>query len=482
MFTASKIILPVFALFWCMSALNARQTPAVLPSLLNNQTNKNATDHDNTMEALLKQKMFVKVFTNKNKIFVGEPVMAVYKFYVAMNINDQPTVTKQPEFSGCSVKELNFDQGPELENINNEPYAVYTIRKVQLTPLQQGMLSLGNASVNNTIEVLNPDDVYSTERFNITVHNTDMTIEVNELPVKNKPADFYGLTGTYTITAAAPKDKIPVGETGHLIVTIKGSGNFDAISRPEILWPANIEHFEGDDSQHVDQGNFPLSGYRVFNIPFIGKTEGIVMIPPVKFSFFNTSSKDYQTINTDSITITFSKALATKDEFTNVVNYDITNRQYLWIVPAIAVAVALIGFISYRRNKKTALKATAVTSTTAPPVFIQPPPVYHIKYRTDFSRYLKELESKTDNKTFFTKAKELLTKAVAERIDSNQYSEQFLLAELKQRTYDAPVCNKVDVLYKAFNLNLYAPYETQADLDLYFTELKQVIEELQAEA
>src|SRR4029077_4920930 len=142
-------------------------------------------------------------------------------------------------------------------------------------------------------------NAYSTEKFNITVRNTDMTVEVNELPVKNKPDDFYGLTGTYTITAAAPtetitapapKKKIPVGETGHLIVTIKGSGNFDAISRPEILWPANIEHFEGDDSQHVDQGNFPLTGYRVFNIPFIGKTEGIVTIPPVKFSFFNTSS------------------------------------------------------------------------------------------------------------------------------------------------------------------------------------------------
>ncbi len=465
-----------------MSVLNARQTPAVLPSLLNNnQTNKSSANDDNTMEALLKQKMFVKVFTNKNKIFVGEPVMAVYKFYVAMNINDQPTVTKQPEFSGCSVKELNFDQGPELENINNEPYAVYTIRKVQLTPLQQGMLSLGNASVNNTVEILNPDDPYSTEKFNITVQNTDMTVEVNELPVKNKPADFYGLTGIYTITMTASKDKIPVGETGHLIVTIKGSGNFDAISGPEIVWPAGIEHFEGDDSQHVDQGNFPLTGYRVFNIPFLGKAEGIVMIPPVKFSFFNTSSEDYQTIHTDSITITFSKALAAKDEFTNVVNYDITNRQYLWIVPAIAIAVALVGFISYRRNKKLSLKATAASNTTVAPVFIPPPPVYHIKYRTDFSRYLNELESKTANNAFFAKAKELLTKAVAERIDSNQYSEQFLLAELKQRTYDAPVCNKVAALYEAFNLNLYAPFEIQADLDVYFTRLKQVIEELQAE-
>src|SRR5690349_11628464 len=102
-------------------ALKAQQSAAALPSLLGNQTKKDNSDDD--MTALLKQKMFVKVTTNTNKVFVGEPVMATYKFYVAMNISDQPTVTKQPEFSGCSVKELSFEQGPEFENINNESYA-----------------------------------------------------------------------------------------------------------------------------------------------------------------------------------------------------------------------------------------------------------------------------------------------------------------------------------------------------------------------
>ncbi|MEO8713016.1 MAG: BatD family protein [Parafilimonas sp.] len=459
-----------------MNILQAQQRQSVLPSLLNNE----AKNNDNA-EAMLKQKMFVKVITSKNKIFVGEPIMATYKFYVVMQINDQPTVTKQPEFAGCSVKELNFEQGPELENIDNLYYAVYTIRKVQLTPLQPGKFSLGKAFVENDVQLRNPDDPYVINRYNISISNADVSVDVSPLPEKDKPENFNGITGTFNISASVTNAKIPVGENGHLIVTIHGSGNIDAINKPKILWPANTEHFDGSDSQNINKAVFPITGERVFDIPFIGKKEEAIFIPPIQFSFFNTAIENYQTVATDSIEITFTKALARKDEFTNVVNYDISNRKYLWLVPAIAFIVALIGFISYRRNKKQVQSAKPVVNITAAPVFAQPQPVYHVKYRTDFSRYLSELENIKEDKQFFSRAKELLTKAIAERVDSNQNAEQLLIDELKQRTYDAPVCNKVAALYEALNINLYAPFETETELAFYFNELKHVIEELQAE-
>jgi hypothetical protein len=143
--------------------------------------------------------------------------------------------------------------------------------------------------------------------------------------------------------------------------------------------------------------------------------------------------------------------------------------------------VILIGFISYKRNKKTVLKTESVATVTELPVFVQPEQFYRVRYRTDFSIHFGDLESITDTKQFFTKAKYVLTKAVAERIDSTQHSEEILIKELKERTYNAPVCNKVIALYEAFNLNLYAPFETQADLTFYLQELKQAIQQLQAE-
>ncbi len=480
MFSAKPILISLLLAFSVMVA-PAQPGSTSLPSLFNDDASKKTQSDDTDMLQTLKQKMFVKVFANSYKIFIGEPIMVTYKFYVAMNLHNRPSVTKQPEFSGWSVKELQFDQGPEFENINNEPYSVYTIRKVQLTPLQEGSLSLGRANVNNEVEIFNAESPYVPQKFSINVSNTDMAVEVNNLPEKNKPENFYGITGVFNIKAAASKNKIPAGENGHLIITIKGAGNLEAIVEPEVTWPHNTEHFDGKDSQHVNQDNFPVSGDRVFDIPFIGKNEGSATIPPVKFSFFNTALKDYQTVTTDSIPVTFTSAISDRNEIAEVVDYDISNRKYLWIVPAIAVTVALVGFISYRRNKAHALKAKPVTVTPAP-VFTQVQTTYQLKYRTDFSRYLTELKTIREHKPFFTKAKMLLTRAVAERLDSNQNSEHVLLEELKQRTYNAPVCNKVDALYEAINLHLYAPFETEADLEFYFSEVKQVIAELQVES
>lgn len=462
----------------CICSIMAQQNPSNLPSLLNDKNTNTGDD----LESALRQKMFVKVSTNKNEAFVGESIMAVYKFYVAMHLNDQPSVTKQPQFSGCSVKELNFDLGPEIERINNEPFFVYTIRKVQLTPLQKGPLSLGQAFVNNFVQIENPDDPFVTKKYNIVVSNQNENIEVKELPGRNKPQNFYGITGTFSITASVANNKLPVGETGHLIVTIKGAGNFDAINKPSVSWPSNTEHFDGSDSQHIDQNGFPVSGDRVFDIPFIGKKEGKVIIPPIYFSFFNTDLNNYQTIQTDSISINFTKALAKNKEFQNVVTYDISNRHYLWIVPVIGLIVALVGFISYKRRGLKTKAALPAPQIPEPPVFAQSQPVYQIRYRTDFSRSLEDLKNTPEHKLFFTKAKSLLSKAVAERIDVNENSEDVLITALKQRLYNAPVCKKVEKLYEAINLQLYAPYETQADINDYYAGIKEIIEVLQSEA
>ena len=478
MCSAAKYIFTITVFFACLSFFaKAQKTPSVLPSLFE-EASKNGN-----AESAIRQRMFVKVLADKGKVFVGEPILAIYKFYVDMNLYDYPSVIKQPEFEGWSVKELNFKQSSDIETLNNVVYSVYTIRKVQLTPLQEGSLSLGKAYVNNIVTMLESGDSYRTNEYNITVSNTEDLVKVYPLPEKNKPKNFYGVTGVFDIEAHVAENSIAIDENNKLIITIKGAGGVDAITKPEIAWPDNTEHFDGTDSQHINQDNFPVTGDRIFVVPFVGKATGNIVIPPIEFSFFNSSTNNYQTVSTDSISVTFTKALDKKDEFTNVINYDITNRRYLWIVPAIAVTVAFIGFISYRRNNKLKIKNTKpVTNTTAAPVFVQPQTVYKVKYRTDFSRYLSELKTITESKLFFAKAKNLLTRAVAERIDSNQYSEHILLEELVKRTYNAPMCNKIASLYEAINLNLYAPFQTETDLNFYFSELKNTVEELQAES
>ncbi len=441
---------------------------------INDTQTKNAAD--DKIESFLKRNMFIKVNVSSNKIFVGEPVMALYKFYTS--VNGQAIVLKQPAFSGCSVNELNFDETPQTEALNGHAYTSFIVRKVQLTPVEAGTLSMGTATVSNHIEIPDNDNAFLTHKYDISISNVPVSVEVSALPDKNKPADFYGIIGSFTISVSVADKKIAAGENDHLIITIKGAGNLDAINKPVVIWPQGTEHFDGSDSQHIDQTNFPISGDRIFDIPFIGKKEGTVVIPAIGFSYFNSATKDYQTINTNSIAVTFTKAVLTKNAFTNVISYDVSNRKYLWIVGVIALVAGLIGFINYQRNKNQLKKKETVQTVTPAPVF---EPEVKFRFKTDFSRYWNELESLTDAKLFFAKAKELLLNAVKETTDTTHHSEAFLLAALKQKVND-DLYKKVFTLLDVCDAKMYAPFETETDLHMHFNEVKNVIEELQKES
>lgn len=466
-----KILLPKFLLstLILLTTLGCSNLSAQIPSLIpsGNQNNK-------TQETL-KHDMFVKVILSKTKIFVGEPVMALYKFYTS--VNGQAVVLKQPTFSGCSVKELNFRDDPDLETVDGKTYTTYIVRKVQLTPVAEGSLPIGIATITNHVTVQDDENSFVINNYDITINSTPENVTVLALPDKNKPSDFYGITGLFNITASVEKSKIPVGENDHLIIKINGAGNLDAINKPTISWVAGTEHFDGTDSQHIDQNDFPISGDRVFNIPFIGKKEGKIEIPSISFSFFNTALKEYQTITTKSIDVLFTKALARQDEFTNIVSEDISNRRYLWIVPAIAVIVALVGFISYRRSKIQVQKQKlSQTNITPVPVFES---TVKIKFKTDFASHWDELQTETNASVFFNKAKTLLLRAIAEYAEAEHYSELFLLAEMKKKLKDEMLCNKVFKLVEVCNEKIYAPFATDTDLEFYFSEVKETVEELQ---
>ncbi len=455
--------------------LPAKQSIAQPSSSINSTQNENEVIN-NKIEDFLKRSMFIKVSVSSNKIFVGEPVLASYKFYTS--VSGQAIVRKQPEFSGCSVTELSFDETPQTEAVNGHDYTSFIVRKVQLTPVEAGSLSMGTATVSNHIEIPDNDNAFLTRKYDIPISNTPVSVEVADLPDKNKPDDFYGIIGSFTISASVADKKIAAGENDHLIITIKGSGNLDAISKPVVMWPKGTEHFDGSDSQHIDQTIFPVSGDRIFDIPFIGKKEGEVTLPAIKFSYFNNTIKDYQTISTDSIGVTFTKALSKKNEFVNVVNYDISNRKYLWIVAAIAVIAGFIGFISYKKNKIQLQKHQVTQTVTPVPVF---EPEVKFKFKTDFSRYWNDIESITDSRLFFAEAKELLMMAITEFTETTHHSELFLLAKMKKKLNDETLYKKIFSLNEICNEKIYAPFETETNLHFYFNEVKHSIEALQKE-
>jgi len=420
--------------------------------------------------------IFYKITTSKSTLFAGEAVQVQYKLYFA--VLAQPSPGKTPAFTGCSVIELASQQAPITEVVNGKTYNVIIARNVQLTPLQDGPLLLPEASVNNVIQYVTADNPGQLKEFSMAATCAPVTLTVKPLPEQNKPVDFTGLVGNFTISARVDTNTVPINDNTHFTLIIKGMGNINAINLPGINWPANTEHFDANDTQHTHTDTFPVSGDKIFSIPFLGTKQGTAVIPPVSFSYFDPAGEKYVTVQSDSIRLNFTGPLP-KTQQPEIVTEDITNRKYLWIVPAIALTVGFILIITGKRQQKEKKRlaeekekerlwqeAIKQAETVKPP-----PPI-------NFNAALQSLALVEDDRAFFNMAKEVLTKAIQQKTSAATAQEGELLHLLYQYGADAVIIEDARHIYKVCNLCLYAPVVEEGQRVLVHETLAVVVDKL----
>lgn len=420
--------------------------------------------------------IFYKITASKNTLFAGEAVQVQYKLYFA--VLAQPSPGKTPAFTGCSVTELASQQAPITEVVDGKTYNVIIARNVQLTPLQDGPLLLPEASVNNVIQYVTSDNPGQLKEFSMVSACAPLTLTVKPLPEQGRPADFTGLVGNFTISARVDTNTIPINDNTHFTLVIKGTGNINAINIPNINWPANTEHFDANDTQHAHTDTFPVSGDKTFSIPFLGTKQGTAVIPPVSFSYFDPLAEKYITAQSDSIRLNFIGAVP-KTQQPEIVTENITNRKYLWIVPAIALTVGFILIITGKRQQKEkkriaeekekerlwqeAIKNAAV---------IKPPPP------VDFNVALQALAQVEDDRVFFGKAKDILTKAIQQKTGTATIQQGELLHILAQQNTGEVIIEDARHIYKVCNLCLYAPVVEEGQRVLVHETLAVVVNKL----
>lgn len=352
---------------------------------------------------IIRSNSFIKVSSSKKRVYVGEPVMVTYRLYTALPSN--PIAGKPPYFKGCSVSEIPFEQQFETEKINGKTFRVATIRKVQLIPLEAGMLSLGEQTIQNEVTFKMADQQFRSQAYKLMLKNDPASIEVAALPA-SAPASFTGVVGSFAITAQPKQASVPAQENNTLVITISGKGNLERIiDAPDVSWPTGIEHYEAATKDDINKQVFPFEGYRSFEIPFVGSKPGNIDVKPVVFSYFDPEKQQYQTIHSDSIQLVFTKA--SPHDYRKDPGYqeDRTTRRYIWIVPALALLVTGILYVNSKQEKKK--KANAIIAAAAAPVTVA---------KTDFNAAVEQLVHVEDQRIFFNKCKTILHDAMAESV------------------------------------------------------------------
>ncbi len=344
----------------------------------------------------IKDNLFVKVQVDKKSCYPGEPVLATFKLY--SSLHSKSDIVKNPGFYGFSVYDMISlsDKVVAVEKVNGKMFDVHTIRKMQLFPLQAGTFQIDPMELKNKVEFSGSTIINRTEQqiiegvlenekeplkdgaiyFETETATDPVSISVKPLPEANRPFNYIGAVGNFSISGSLIKNSLASNEEGVFEVTIKGSGNFIQLTAPVVNWPDGIDSFTHSIKDNFDKDLSPLNGYRTFRFPFVCMNQGVFEIPPVKFTYFDIDSNRYKLISTSPIRFSVNAEQAIQSPIVkNKISITETNMKSSRMAAVIVVGIVVIVLIYWMKRKKEAaleIEKTPVVKKSAEEVLKAP--------------------------------------------------------------------------------------------------------------
>ena len=277
--------------------------------------------------------LFLRLDVSRRNVVMGEPFTAAIKLYQRVNIAGYEDF-RLPSFDGfwsqveAAPSEIEFHR----ETVGDQIFNVATLRSYTLIPQQSGDLVIDPAELVCVVRIRNRSsagslidnffrDDYSSVRKRVATKST--TIHVSPLP-QPQPESFCGGVGKFSVRSVVSKDSLATHDASSLVVTVTGKGNIALIQAPKVKFPPDFEVYD------VKSGD--KDGARVFEYPFIPRHYGEFVIPPVEFSYYDTSSGGYVTVKGEPLHIKVSRSASdaqpsgpSSQSFSGVAGADIRN-------------------------------------------------------------------------------------------------------------------------------------------------------------
>lgn len=280
-------------------------------------------------EALNKDDIFIKATSDKNLASIGEAIIITYTLYTKKNISSY-TINKIPHFNGFWSENLidnNAIPQKLIENINGETYTTAVLRKIVLYPQHSGKLTvdplkaeivynipstpenrndtsfadqmyrnlISNQISNNQGVSFQVDNSYIDIKKTI-IKSNNINISVKSLPTQNKPFDFSGQVGKYSLESWIDKDIINIGEILTLFVKINGTGNLPLLLPPNLNIPSDFDVNEPNIIDQIKPSSIGQTGFIKYAYKLIPKKIGSYKLSAVHFSYYDLDLQDYKTI------------------------------------------------------------------------------------------------------------------------------------------------------------------------------------------
>lgn len=145
------------------------------------------------------------------------------------------------------------------------------------------------------------DSLYQTENTIYTA--APLPTAVHPLPDAGRDEHWSGLIGDFRIRAELSAERVAVGESATLTVTVEGDGTLSGFSLPELPVDGGFRAYDdqAEISGEVSDGRFRGTG--VFRRAIVPEAEGVITIPPITLQFFSPSAGAYRSVSTRSMTL-----------------------------------------------------------------------------------------------------------------------------------------------------------------------------------
>jgi hypothetical protein len=210
-----------------------------------------------------------------------------------------------------------------------------------------------------------------------------LEIGVRPVPMEGRPETYTGGVGIFDFDVDVGPTKVKAGEPITVKMRIAGNGNLSQITPPEITDSHNFKLY---DARSVPSGN---SNEVLFEQVLIPTSDSVSNVPAIAFTYFNTKTTDFRTINQGPFPVTveavprqaaqiIATVPSTIQQETKVLGRDIvylkpvpkvwrSTTDVAWhrktatkiLVPIPALLLALAAGVSARRNRLASNQALA---------------------------------------------------------------------------------------------------------------------------
>lgn len=265
---------------------------------------------------------------DNHKPYINEGIEYRFSYlYTTVLPTEEPPTPSLPNFNGFKVEKLSGEKNTKTRVGGKTFYVQEYVRR--LYPQNVGKI------------LIEPSELKLPLKSNPKVLKTKaIPLNVQQLPTLRKPTNFSGAVGNFSISAQVDRNRLAVRNAITLSLYIKGNGNLDNITPPNI---SSLQGFRVNPPAPINADIEKSIQYNYVAIPI---EAGRLQIPAIVFTFYNPNTKTYQTTKTQPIPITVIPNTS------DVIEPESTFPAWtLWLLSMIFVGVVIFAGLMFYRSK-----------------------------------------------------------------------------------------------------------------------------------